>query len=104
MTQPFVWMISSASCVNISLHPVSHELLVVCLTRQMMSFLLCHFIGEDDVEKALELSGRSVGGFNIVVTEVLPHQPIMIDFSPESSMSLLVRLAEEQRKEKETTE
>lgn len=45
-----------------------------------------YVIGEDDVEKVLEFSGRSVGGFNIVVTEVLPHQPIMIDFSPESKL------------------
>jgi len=41
-----------------------------------------YVIGEDAVEKALELSGRSVGGLNIVVTRILPHKPIICGFSP----------------------
>ncbi|KAL0750805.1 hypothetical protein Bca101_032808 [Brassica carinata] len=59
-----------------------------------------YVIGEDAVEKALELNGRSVGGLNIVATRILPHEPIICGFSPARSMAHLARLAEEQRKKK----
>lgn len=40
-----------------------------------------YLVGEDDVEKALELSGRCVGGLNIVVTQVLPKKPIKCGYT-----------------------
>ncbi|KAJ0238472.1 hypothetical protein HA466_0241050 [Hirschfeldia incana] len=42
----------------------------------LKSTALVYVIGEDAVEKALEHSGRSVDGMNIVVTQVLPNKPI----------------------------
>ncbi|XP_013602654.1 PREDICTED: uncharacterized protein LOC106310008 [Brassica oleracea var. oleracea] len=42
----------------------------------LKSTALVYVIGEDAVQMALELSGRSVDGMNIVVTQVLPRKPI----------------------------
>lgn len=53
---------------------------VACMIIYSQAFV--YVIGEDAVEKALELSGRSVGGLNIVVTRILPHEPIICGFSP----------------------
>lgn len=53
---------------------------VACMIIYSEAFV--YVIGEDAVEKALELSGRSVGGLNIVATRILPHEPIICGFSP----------------------
>ncbi|KAL0654113.1 hypothetical protein Bca4012_096804 [Brassica carinata] len=47
----------------------------------LKSTALVYVIGEDAVQMALELSGRSVDGMNIVVTQVLPRKPIKCGYT-----------------------
>ncbi|KAF8098090.1 hypothetical protein N665_0275s0056 [Sinapis alba] len=67
------------------------------------STALVYAIGEDAVQMALELSGRTVEGLNIVVTEVVPQKPIKAGFSLIRSRAELARLAEEQKNEESKT-